>query len=109
MTRRSALAQSISEYILVIGIVTAAFVAMQAYVKRGIQAVIKVGADQVGDQQRAEETDPQKGAKTSSKTRSISEGTTTLESFLGGSQKTTQESASTTTGNTTYISRTEER
>jgi hypothetical protein len=43
-------AQSISEYVIVIGLVTAALFGMQAYMKRGIQAVIKDQADQLGPQ-----------------------------------------------------------
>ncbi|MDP3723318.1 MAG: hypothetical protein Q8R91_07470 [Candidatus Omnitrophota bacterium] len=38
------------EYAILIGIVTAAIVGMQTYAKRGIQAGIKLAADQLGDQ-----------------------------------------------------------
>jgi Flp pilus assembly pilin Flp len=40
------------EYAVLIGIVTAALVTMQTYIKRGVQAGIKVAADQIGDQRR---------------------------------------------------------
>jgi len=42
--------QAIVEYAILIGIVTAAIVGMQVYAKRGIQAGIKLAADQVGNQ-----------------------------------------------------------
>ena len=42
--------QSISEYVIVIGIVAAALLLMQTYIKRGIQGVIKASADELGDQ-----------------------------------------------------------
>ena len=42
--------QAIVEYAVLIGIVAAALVTMQTYIKRGIQAGIKVAADQIGDQ-----------------------------------------------------------
>lgn len=43
-------AQSISEYIMVISIVSAALVAMNVYFKRAVQAVVKVSADEIGSQ-----------------------------------------------------------
>jgi len=43
-------AQSINEYVIVIALVTAIFVSMQMYIKRGIQASIKDTADQLGAQ-----------------------------------------------------------
>jgi len=43
-------AQSINEYVFVIALVTAVFVVMQIYIKRGIQGVIKDTADEMGSQ-----------------------------------------------------------
>lgn len=53
--------QVIVEYALILSIVLAAILAMQTYMKRGIQAVIKVSADELGNQQDAEEFDIKKG------------------------------------------------
>ena len=39
--------QAIVEYAVLIGIVTAALVTMQTYIKRGVQAGIKAAADQI--------------------------------------------------------------
>jgi Flp pilus assembly pilin Flp len=47
--------QAILEYGILIGIVTAALVTMQTYIKRGVQAGIKVAADQLGDQRKGTE------------------------------------------------------
>jgi Flp pilus assembly pilin Flp len=43
-------AHNIVEYSLVIGVVTVALMAMNTYFKRGIQGIIKVVADDMGDQ-----------------------------------------------------------
>lgn len=43
-------AQSILEYAILIGVIAAALSAMQIYFRRGIQAVIRVAADEVGCQ-----------------------------------------------------------
>jgi len=42
------------EYVIVVGVVIVALVAMQVYMKRGIQAVIKVAADELGEQENSE-------------------------------------------------------
>ena len=96
-------AQSISEYVLVIGIVSIALISMQAYMKRGVQAVIKVASDQAGSQD-AEEIDVQKGTKTKSKVTTISQGTKSLTSSLGGEQTINEERSSTSSGETISIS-----
>ncbi len=43
-------AQSISEYVLMLGIISLVLVSIQLYMKRGIQAVIKNTADEIGNQ-----------------------------------------------------------
>lgn len=48
--RKVWLGQSILEYTVVIGIVVTALTVMQVYMKRGIQAAVKVAADQLADQ-----------------------------------------------------------
>ena len=47
--------QSAMEYILLVGIVTTALMIMGTDLKRGIQSVVKVTADQVGNQQNADQ------------------------------------------------------
>ena len=45
-------AQSILEYVVVIGVVSAALAAMQLYLRRAVQSVVKITADQIGDQKK---------------------------------------------------------
>ncbi len=45
-------AQSITDYVLLVGIISAALLGLQVYMKRGIQANIKVIADKIGDQKK---------------------------------------------------------
>ncbi len=42
--------QSISEYAILLGLVIAVLVGIQLYAKRGLQAAVKVAADQLGEQ-----------------------------------------------------------
>jgi hypothetical protein len=48
-------AQSLLEYILLIGIITTSLLAMGTLLKRGIQGIVKITADQIGNQQNAEQ------------------------------------------------------
>ena len=48
-------AQTMVEYIVLIGIVTVAVFYMGPLFKRGIQSVVKVTADQIGNQQNADQ------------------------------------------------------
>lgn len=45
-------AQSILEYVLILGIAAAALMLMQLYMRRSIQGVIKVAADELGEQKQ---------------------------------------------------------
>ena len=56
MTRNSA--QTLLEYLILIGIVTVVLFAMYHAMKRGVQSVIKITADQIGNQQRADQREP---------------------------------------------------
>lgn len=49
---RRSKAQSIMEYSIVIGLVFSLFLVMQTYLKRGIQAGIRISAEQLGDQEK---------------------------------------------------------
>ncbi|MCX5704000.1 MAG: hypothetical protein NT066_05895 [Candidatus Omnitrophica bacterium] len=64
MRNKSRAAQSILEYTLIISIVAVALFAMQLYFRRGIQAVVKLAADDIGNQQEGgDEIDPLRGIK----------------------------------------------
>ncbi len=56
--------QSILEYAIMLSIVLIALSAMSLYFRRGIQSVVKIAADEAGNQTEAEEIDPLKGVKT---------------------------------------------
>ena len=67
--------QTILEYTIVVGIITVVLFYMGTGIKRGVQSLVKVTADQVGNQQNADQdfNDVQQG-------------------FMQGSKSTTQES-----------------
>jgi Flp pilus assembly pilin Flp len=50
--RRNSRAQSLSEYVLLIAIIGVALIGMQTYMKRGVQGVVQVAADAIGDQRK---------------------------------------------------------
>ena len=55
-------AQSIIEYSIILGLVASVFFAMQTYLKRGIQAGLKISADRLGIQEDGfADTDPREG------------------------------------------------
>ena len=54
ITKSKTLGQSIAEYAVLISVVAAALLAMQIYMKRGIQAAIKCSTDQFGSQEYLE-------------------------------------------------------
>lgn len=91
-------AQSIMEYSIVLGVVVAILVGMQVYLKRGIQAGIKIAADQVGVQNKAlPELDPREDA--------VQEGNSTSNTFsektmnvFGDAQSVTSEQVTHTHG-----------
>lgn len=56
--RQKTMGQSIAEYTVLISVIAAALLAMQIYMKRGIQATIKYSTDQFGNQSEWRETDP---------------------------------------------------
>ncbi|MCG2713861.1 MAG: hypothetical protein L6308_03320 [Candidatus Omnitrophica bacterium] len=67
--------QGILEYAVVFGLVIIALSAMSLYFRRGIQSVIKVAADEAGNQSDAEEIDPLKGIRVSSSINRQSQST----------------------------------
>lgn len=67
--------QSILEYAVVLGIAIIALSAMSLYFRRGILSIIKVAADEAGNQSGAEEIDPLKGVKTAASINRQSDGT----------------------------------
>src|ERR1700722_2572754 len=62
--------QTILEYTMIVGIVTVVLYYMGTSIKRGVQSLVKVTADQVGSQKNADQdfNDSQEGYLTSSNT-----------------------------------------
>jgi len=71
---KKTMGQSIAEYSILIAAVTAALLAMQLYMKRGIQAAIKHSTEQFGNQEYME-TDPEKAMQQDVLMQSLSETT----------------------------------
>jgi len=93
LTRR---AQSTLEYALVIAVVVGALVAMQVYVKRGVQGRLKSAADDIGEQYSPGNTT---GTVTVSTTTSSSES---LNSGVTNTNSSTTQSKSTNDKTATY-------
>jgi len=75
-------AQSTLEYVILIGFVVAALIAMGVYMKRGIQGKLRESTDQVGEQYSAyhfnsEYTTDTKMVQTENVVREIGKGTVT--------------------------------
>jgi Flp pilus assembly pilin Flp len=82
--------QSVAEYALLISVIAAALLAMQVYMKRGIQAAVKYSTDQFGSQAEWIETDPDKIMQQNMTQQSVSDSTTRIQQEgLGDSSKTT--------------------
>lgn len=80
--------QSMIEYVLLLGVVSVALIAMQVYMKRGIQGAVKVSADQLGPQQGQQVLiNFQKQTSTSSATDTSTAGNIRTQKFEGGSQR----------------------
>ncbi|MDD5292663.1 MAG: hypothetical protein PHY46_05755 [Candidatus Omnitrophica bacterium] len=102
--RAPRLGQSIAEYTVLISVIAAALLAMQLYMKRGIQATIKYSTDQFGSQDWRE-TDADKVTEQQSNMLSLSEANTRIqqEAKNGETQvTTTMDENSTNSGVTTY-------
>ncbi len=105
--KRKSKAQSLTEYALFLGVVGMAFITLQVYMKRGIQAVIKVAADEVGTQE-----DPLEDSLINKQSDSIidttSDNSQVSRASEGGSQGKEFNYSSTSTGESTFISQEEE-
>lgn len=101
--------QSILEYGVILGIVALALGMMQVYLRRGIQAGIKVAADEIGLQKDSEEFDPTKGTIQDSLVRSTSSATRQIQHGPGGSRTVNVQERSESSGQSEYWSNWEEK
>jgi len=66
--------QGILEYVVVLAVVAAVLAAMSLYFRRSIQMVVKYASDQVGEQKKSEELDPEKGSLSQANTTTATKG-----------------------------------
>lgn len=78
------IAQVIFEFAIVLALVALALVMMQLYLKRGIQAGIKIAADELGLQQDSVELDAESGEVSESFMRVDTGSTRSIAQALGG-------------------------
>jgi len=84
MKKHSVEGQSFLEYTMIIGVVVMVLTVMAPMMKRSIQAMVKVVADQVGNQQESDqEVDPMEGYLVFSNTTVQSRARKTESSFGG--------------------------
>ena len=97
--------QSILEYTVILSIAVIVLSAMSLYFRRGIQSVIKVAADEFGDQKEAEEVDPLQGiASTSSNIKRKSHTTQSIKVAAGNERTSNFNKTSTASGVSTSVS-----
>ena len=104
--------QSILEYGVILGIVALALGMMQVYLRRGIQAGIKVAADEIGLQQDSVvDYDPVKGKINIQKSlvHSTSSATRQIQHGPGGSRTVNVQEESKASGKSKYWSNWEEK
>ena len=96
--------QSILEYAILVVLITIALMAMSLYFRRGIQSVIKIAADEAGNQKEAEDIDPLKGIKASSIITRHIETAQRKRVLEGGSQISDLNMVATSSGSSTSVS-----
>lgn len=77
-------AQSTLEYAIIIGVVVSALIAMQTYMRRSVQGRLKQGADQIGQQYSAVDSE----GLTYFERNAVGLENTTMESYTSTSQET---------------------
>ena len=88
MFRRQRHGQTFIEYTILIGVLVTVLIAMTPMMRRGIQGMVKIMADQVGNQEGAEQTGGRFGQLINSTSYSESRRTTQMGERLGESTKT---------------------
>jgi hypothetical protein len=97
-------AQSILEYAIILSVIILAFSAMSLYFRRGIQSVIRVAADEAGNQQEAEDIDPLKGTKEASAINKRSQMNQRTRALMGNERINEFNILSEVTGNSVSVS-----
>jgi len=98
---------------VILGVVALALTTMQLFFKRGIQASIKLAADEIGRQEDAEEVAIENGGiKTEESSNAVTHTFTTgrerTQQYQGGTQQKNLDRTTTTSGSSRYVTRQEE-
>ena len=96
--------QAVFEYAVIIGIVVLALGMMQVYLRRGIQAGIKIAADEIGLQKDSVELDPTKGTTQSSEVQTLTFAEHEISLGEGGRRTKSLDEKSQSTGESRYWS-----
>jgi hypothetical protein len=100
--------QSILEYVLLIGIITVALFAMMQMVKRGTQSLVKVAADEIGNQSNSDQSfDNRQGYLDSSNSLMDSSGRKNVLERIGVINYVTSETQTTLSNTITNMGITE--
>lgn len=87
--------QSILEYAMIIAVVVAALLAIQIYMKRGVQGKLRSSADDIGGQFEAEKTKVvSKTGRTGTTVEETTAGVTTVSTGIGPSTKAEETTSS---------------
>jgi hypothetical protein len=91
-------AQTISEFVVLLSVVSLAAMTMSLYFRRGIQALVKVAVDEVGNQSEAFDTDYRTGKAIwklqSLESQSASSGSENTAKQSGGGERHEKEQSS---------------
>ncbi len=83
MQTKKKYAQTFLEYILVISVVTAVMIAMSTMLRRSVQGLVKVVADQIGFQQNSDQQGGSKGYLVNMTARANRDQSTSVRDRLG--------------------------
>ena len=89
LTFRHKHGQVVFEFAIILAIVATALAMMQLYLRRGVQAGIKIAADELGKQEDSVEHDMEKGTVSEALTRMDSKSSRTIAHGLGGAHALT--------------------
>ena len=104
MKNRFLAGQGVLEYVIILGVVVIALAAMSLYFRRGIQAVVKVAADEAGNQKDAEDINPITGIMTSSAINRQTSATQSSRVLKGGSRVSNINTTTSSTGTMSSVS-----
>jgi len=98
---------------VILGVVALALTTMQLFFKRGIQASIKLAADEIGRQEDSEEVAIENGGiKTEENSNAVTHIFTTgrerIQQSPGGAQQSNVDRTTTASGSSSYVTRQEE-